>query len=631
MEVIKTNLRYAIIILLLLGTFVTMLSFSLSNQEEHFYYSFDEKIRIVQVPNMILIKKNPSVLKSTYEESASQLLGEVKIEWLAENYGRIELLDINDKEEKINNLLSEEDIISVSKIFKTHDNLELGFTNEIILKFKDKIEESKRKEILMAFNLVRSKKTKVYESVTISKWEDVIATANRLYESGKFEFAYPNIICRAELLSSIPNDPYFQYQFTLHNTGQMFNGHSGKPDADIDAPEAWSITMGSSDIVVAVFDQGVTSNHPDLPNTRQVRLAGSNFGSGNSNDPSPIGDDNHGNACAGVIGATMNNNQGIVGVAPNCKIMPLRWDNTTTSDEMADGIEFAVDHGANIISNSWGYQTSNSNFIPAIVSAIQYAISNNVVVVFAAGNTARHYSCGSNGYVTFPANANVNGLLTVGASDRYDQQSDYSPSSSLIDIVAPSHRAYPPEAYAPGCGGISGETFEIWTLDIPGTAGYNTWPSTGVHPPATGEALPNAGVNYLSYTGRFGGTSHSCPVVAGVAALLLSEDPSLTPQEIFDILTDSADKIGGYSYSEGRCNETGYGRVNAYSALLALSCNTTNFVNQIVTSNTTISDCDVIIQNVLIQNNASFVVDATNEITISGSFENQLGTTILLD
>lgn len=449
-----------------------------------------------------------------------------------------------------------------------------------------------------------------------------------MYESGNFVFAYPNIICRAELFSELPNDPYFKFQITCHNTGQTFNGHSGISDADIDAPEAWDITTGNNNIIVAVSDEGVTSDHPDLPNTRQVRLNGSNFGSGDSNNPSPIGDYNHGNACAGVIGATMNNNEGIAGIAPNCRIMPLRWDNNTNSDEMADGIVFAVDNEANIISNSWGYDTPINNFIPAIVAAIQYAINNNVVVVFAAGNTARHNSCNYNGYVTFPANANVNGLLTVGASDRYDKQADYSPTSSLIDIVAPSHRAYPPEVYFPGCGGISGETFEMWTLDIPGNAGYNPWPSTGIHPPATGETLPNTGTNNLSYTGRFGGTSHSCPVVAAVAALLLSVNPNLTPYEVFNILTGSADKIGGYTYTDGRCDQTGFGRVNAFRSVQVALCSTTNFVNQTVTTNTTVNGCNINVQNVRVINNSSLILDAQNETSINGTFEVELGSTL---
>jgi subtilisin family serine protease len=622
METFKLNLKI-ITIASIFGMFTLSFNSEQDKTENPFYYAFDEKVQIDQLADKLLVKKKPALQKSSYEESTKQLFGEVEIEWLNTDISKVNVKDVKNIEEKINKLLSDDDVISVRKVYKTKDNLEFGFADEIIIKFKDEIQESIREEILKTYNLKKSKTTKIYESVLISKNEDIIEVANRLYESGNFVFAYPNIICKAELFSTFPNDPYFQFQITCHNTGQTFNGHSGTSDADIDAPEAWDITTGNNNIIIAVFDEGVTSDHPDLPNTRQVRLNGSNYGSGDANNPSPTGDDNHGNSCAGVIGATMNNNEGIAGIAPNCRIMPLRWDATTTSDEMADGIEFAVDNGANIISNSWGYSTSNNNYKPAIVTAIQYAINNNVVVVFAAGNTARHNSCCDNGYVTFPANANVNGLLTVGASDRFDNQADYSPTSSLIDIVAPSHRAYPPEAYSPSCGGISGETFEMWTLDIPGDAGYNTWPSTGIHPPATGETLPNTGTNNLSYTGRFGGTSHACPVVAGVAALL-SENPNLTPQEVFNTLTNTADKIGGYTYTDGRCNQTGFGRVNAFNALQAL-CTTTNFVNQTVTTNTTVEDCNVNVQNVDVTNNSKLTIEAENEVIINGEFEVELG------
>ncbi|MBW8332766.1 MAG: S8 family serine peptidase [Prolixibacteraceae bacterium] len=631
MKSIKNSSR--IVAIILVFAMITLLSFNSQkdDSEKRFYYAFNEKVQIEQVVNKILVKKKTTLAKSNYEEVAKQLLGEIKIEWFNNDISEIELKDLKNKEEKVNSLISDDEVLSVRSIYKTSDNLEFGLSDEIIVKFKDEIKDSEKEKILTRFNLKKSKTTKIYESVTISKNDDIIEVANKLYESGNFIFAYPNIICKAELFSTFPNDPYFQFQVTCHNTGQTFNGHSGTPDADIDAPEAWDITTGNNNIIIAVFDEGVTSDHPDLPNTRQVRLNGSNFGSGDVNNPSPTGNDNHGNSCAGVIGATMNNNQGIAGIAPNCRIMPLRWDGTTTSDEMADGIEFAVNNGANIISNSWGYGTSNNNYIPAIVTAIQYAINNNVVVVFAAGNTARHNSCNDNGYVTFPANANVDGLLTVGASDRYDNQSDYSPTNALIDIVAPSHRAYPPETYiAAGydCGGISGETFEMWTLDIPGDAGYNSWPSAGIHPPSTGETLPNTGTNYLSYTGRFGGTSHACPVVAGVAALLLSVNPNLTPQQVFNILTGTADKIGSYTYVNGRCNETGYGRVNAFAAVQAATCTTTSFVNQTVTTNTTVVGCNVNVQNVNVQNNAKLTIDAQNETTINGTFEVQLGSSL---
>jgi subtilisin family serine protease len=165
---------------------------------------------------------------------------------------------------------------------------------------------------------------------------------------------------------------------------------------------------------------------------------------------------------------------------------------------------------------------------------IQNAVTNGrggkgAVVVFSTGNSATH-SVGGDGYVAFPADVNIPGVLTVGASDRNDHEADYSPmgnpnspDNQLIDVVAPSNLAYLPASYAPNPGGITGETLDIWSIDVPGTGfGYNEWPNVSPEnlavPP--GEILPSTGSNYDAYTGRFGGTSAACPQVAGLAALM---------------------------------------------------------------------------------------------------------------
>lgn len=203
-------------------------------------------------------------------------------------------------------------------------------------------------------------------------------------------------------------------------------------------------------------------------------------------------------------------------------------------------------------------------------------------MAFSASNSAAH-SVGRNGQVSFPSNVQINGVLTVGASDRFDLQADYSPMSTgavnnqIIDIVAPSHRAYPPEIYALNgdIGGIAGETFEVWTIDIPGNAGYNAWPTAGYgNFPIVGETLPNFGLNNQSYTGRMGGTSSSCPEVAGVAALILSVNNNLTQQQVFDIITQTVERVGGYFYdANGWSAELGFGRINACAAVTRASPN----------------------------------------------------------
>jgi len=312
-----------------------------------------------------------------------------------------------------------------------------------------------------------------------------------------------------------------------------------------------------------VLDEGVELTNNDLPAARLVVLNGSNFVPGsNTNNPDANGNGAHGTCCAGIIASEQGNTQGTAGIAPLCRIMPVRipFGNFATSI-YADAINFAWNNGADILSNSWG---GGSNDFPVITAAINNAITqgrNGIgsVVVISAGNTADH-NTGINGFVTYPGNVAVADVITVGASDRYDRQANYSPTGNAVDVVAPSHRAYSSQ--------IVGESWEVWSTDITGNDGYNSRKNTdgGTLPPI-GEILPSTGTNNLDYTGRMGGTSAACPEVAGVAALLLSVNSNLTPAQVFNIITNSADKVGGYNYTGGRCNQMGFGRLNAFNAL----------------------------------------------------------------
>lgn len=521
-----------------------------------YYYSLGKQCRLSIIQNKLAVKKNSNIDRNVFLNSLSLRPEACNIEWRGSDICIIEFRDtIEINQFKSDILLRDLHNIITWPVYTIGQHTEAILYPEILIKPKSSCNID---SVVARHGLAIKSDREHYLIYSVPQDSDAIFIANQIYESGTCEFSYPHFGVRFQLFSHIPNDTYFPYQITCHNTGQTLpNGHSGTIDADIDAPEAWDITKGSPNVVVAVFDSGVTSDHPDLPNSRQIRLNGSNFGSGNSNDPSPTGNDNHGNACAGVIAASMDNNEGIAGIAPYCRIMPLRWDGSSSDDRMADGIYFAINNGANVISCSWGvndpYYTSD-----VLYAAIQTAIAQNVIVIFAAGNTANQ-AIGDNGFVTFPANANIANLITVGASDRYDRKAYYSPSSQLIDFVAPSHRAYSSQ--------LNSETFEMYTIDIPGYSGYNPTPSGMDNNIVPGTTLPSTGTNYLAYTGFFGGTSHSCPVVAGVVALILSINPYLTPAAVFDILKQTSDKVGGYLYIVDRCKEMGYGRVNAYAAV----------------------------------------------------------------
>ena len=295
-------------------------------------------------------------------------------------------------------------------------------------------------------------------------------------------------------------------------------------------------------------------------------------------------------------------------------------------NRIASAITFAANHGAKIISCSWSYRCTNPNLHSSIINAITYAIDTNCVVLFATGNNARQ-AVGVDGFVEFPANHKINGMLAVGASERYDRQANYSPTDTCVDIVAPSNRSSDYE-YRPDS--LESDSSDMWTIDIPGNDGYNPWHTDQGHEFNNGVTLPSSGADALSYTGHFGGTSHSCPVVAGVAALVLSVNPQLTPQDVCDVLKASADTVGGYLYgADRRCNEMGYGRVNANNAVWMV-CNTTSLTNySSLIDVDTITGCDVYMKEDTLGYQSILRVRARNTVTIEKDF--YIGTGAILD
>ncbi len=548
---------------------IAFIAFQITNAQTDFYYTFNN--------NMISIANNPNKKVLFFENgymTNTMIPKELPGEQLTSNSFLIS------SNKNLNNYFG----YKVIPTYISSENLEMYYTNEIVLKYKSNNSQTQKISLAKSYGIVLMKSTPSYELFTTNG--DALQVSKILYQTGNFEFCTPNFIAKTELYDHIPNDQYFSQQWYLHNTGQGTNDDKSTTiDADIDAPEAWDITKGSPNVIVAIIDEGVSSNHPDLPNSRQVRLNGSNFayqydGTNNQNDPSPTASttsgNNHGNSCAGLVGATQDNNEGISGVAPLCKIMPIKIPfGSVPANVYADAINFAVTNNADILSNSWGYGSSNPNLQPVIVSAINNAISNDKLVVFAAGNTANRVN-GNNGYVSFPGNATIADLITVGASDRNNNQANYSPNGPSLEIVAPSHTAYKSQ--------INGESFNIWTIDSPNiNQGYNSWKDMWTVLPAVGETLPFSGINYTSYTGRMGGTSAATPIVAGVLALMKSVNTCLTVSEIKYMLLNTTDKIGGFDYFSsssldgGRSLELGYGKVNAYKAV-SMASNTNSSI-----------------------------------------------------
>jgi subtilisin family serine protease len=315
----------------------------------------------------------------------------------------------------------------------------------------------------------------------------------------------------------------------------------------------------------------------------------------------------------------------MVGVASSCKIIPVRiaysdpwgwW--VTTDDQIADGLHYAWNTaGADILSNSWGGGSPAVVINTEIQDALSYGRNGKgCVIVFASGN--------DNSSVSYPANSNSN-IIAVGAiSPCYERKSPISCDTEIwgsnygqeLDVVAP---------------GIL-----ISTTDIQGTNGYN--PNVPIHPLSGGTKLTNDYSNQ-DYTVWFNGTSAACPHVAGVAALVLSVNSSLTQAQVQQIIESTAQKVGGYNYqtTSGHPNgawnnEMVYGLVDAYAAVQAACATTVNFTNQTVTTDTDVVSCgDINIQDVIVANGAKLTLDASGKTVIEKNFKVQLGSRLKIE
>jgi len=383
------------------------------------------------------------------------------------------------------------------------------------LKHKDKGSLSKREERLLRRGRRAPKGVRVPELDRIYKLEveleegesleDVVAAYNSDRDVEYAELNYIVSIC------ATPNDPLYPIQWALSNTGQMYpesgkyNSPPGTDDCDIDAPEAWDIHTGSSDVIVAVVDTGVDYNHRDLDDNMWTDGSGHWGYDFINDDADPIDDHGHGTHCAGIIAAEGDNSLDVTGVCWDAKIMALKFLDETGSGSTSDATEafyYAVDNGADVVSNSWG----GSGYSQSMQDAIDYAYSQGVIMVAAAGND----NCDNSDY--YPAN--YEHVISVAATDSNDQKAGFSNYGDWVDIAAPG--------------------VDILSLRASGTS---------------------MGSVYDSYTTIASGTSMACPHVAGVCALLVSSNPLRTSDEIYDILIDTVDPIAdGICLADGRLN-----------------------------------------------------------------------------
>lgn len=361
---------------------------------------------------------------------------------------------------------------------------------------------------------------------------DALKMANYFYETGLFEYAEPDFRALTLLHSTPPNDSLYALQWGMKNTGSaaQFNG---VPGADIGVEAAWVITKGSPAIRIAVVDEGVERNHPDLVDN--IDPLGFGLVPANATTGSPLGTArSHGTSCAGIIAARSDNNIGIAGVAPLCKIIPVNLTINSsgsfgTFQQLATCLDWSWNEGgADIISNSWGGGVPSSLVHDAIKRAITLGRGGKgSLVLFSSGNSDAGVSSPS----IYPES------ISVGAMDMCYQRKGNN------------------------------------TCDAENFWGSNY--GTGLDISAPGVKIATTR-NGASYNNTFNGTSSSCPFVAGVAALVLSVNPGFTQVQARQIIERSARKVGNYTYSRvpGQPNGSwtpnlGYGMVSAANAVQA--------------------------------------------------------------
>ena len=353
-------------------------------------------------------------------------------------------------------------------------------------------------------------------------------------------WAEPNYIYRA--LQWTPNDPYFSYQWHFD-------------DQHINMPMAWEISQGgATSVKVGILDTGVAFEDYPIPAYEQGEvnfadgwyhrapdLAGTNFGPGYDaihNDDHPNDQNGHGTHVAGTVAQTTNNGIGVAGIAFQTTIIPIQaldYQGSGTSAQIADGIAYAITVGANVLNMSLGSQDSSHIIHLALIQAY----NAGMVLVGATGNDGVSQ-------VGYPAGFPE--VIAVGATDYDDDRAPYSNYGPGIELVAPGGNLSEDSNGDGYPDGVLQQTFSH---------------------------LGSSPVWVDSFAFIFAqGTSMAAPHVSGVAALILSLG-NYTPDAVRSFLTSTAVDLGTPGYDL----QFGYGRLDAYAALLAAQGGATSIVD----------------------------------------------------
>ena len=394
---------------------------------------------------------------------------------------------------------------SSSPVFLNHRGDPVIITRTLLVGFNEGTDAQQAEAILRQEGAGRievrnwSRMPRVYKITSNSRdGFEVLKSANRLALRPEVTFAEPDMIM-TERFDHIPNDPAFLSSWGLHNIGQS----GGVADMDMDAPEAWDITTGDPGIIVAVMDDGVQQDHPDLNLIPGFDVTGQGGGGGHINEC-----DSHGTLVSGCISALIDNGLGSTGICPECKVVPIRFgisnvpcDGTFSvlSSWLVDALDIAQTVGARVTNNSTTFGSTSAHR-----TKYEQTREAGLVHFTSAGN-------GGNGSIGPPGSFEA--VNAVAALTRNGTRASFSQFGEGLAFSAPGQ--------------------SIFTTAV--------------------------GSNYAIVDG----TSFSSPYAAGVAALLLSATPTLSSAEVEDILKNTSVDLG----AEGYDTNFGYGFINAHNAL----------------------------------------------------------------
>lgn len=308
-----------------------------------------------------------------------------------------------------------------------------------------------------------------------------------------------------------PNDSLYNREYMSNN----WNWHLDKISAEL----AWDLNLGSPDINVAIVDNAVWIDHPDLTNKIVLSHDVTTAGNQNSNPPG-TGDPaewSHGTHVAGLVGAESDNLIGVASIGYNVSLIGVKASSSNPNQINGGfaGIQWAANNGADVINCSWGgsgYSTSEQNIINTVWGM-------GIVVVGAAGNSGVNTPHYPSAY---------NHVISVASTDETDIKSNFSNYGATVDVSAPGGTS------AAGTYGLLSTTYDF--------------------------------TNY-GYYDLYAGTSMACPMTSGLCGLILSVNPELTPDELEVILEASCDDIDEVPGNEGYAGQLGAGRINAFSAI----------------------------------------------------------------